>query len=235
MPIIDNIKVSVSPDQLRKRLHMEKDNDFSGLQPIIDVAVKLINPRALYDVHYIEEKKEDAVIVTGRQLKSRVLRKNLDQVERVFPFVITLGPELGEKQAAGSDLLENFYLDTIGNAALNSARKHLERHLKSQFALEKISFMAPGSLADWPIEEQAPLFKLLGDVETAIGVKLTDSLLMLPAKSISGIYFPTEASFFSCQLCPRERCESRKAKYSPKLAEAYGISGSEVQGSGFKG
>jgi hypothetical protein len=152
-----------------------------------------------------------------------VLRKNLDRVERIFPFVITLGPKLGEKQAASSDLLENFYLDTIGNAALNSARKHLKRHLESQFALNKISSMAPGSLADWPIEEQAPLFKLLGDVDASIGVKLTDSLLMLPTKSISGVYFPTEVSFVSCQLCPRERCESRKAKYDEKLVEKYGI------------
>jgi hypothetical protein len=230
MPIIDKIDVSISPDDLRKRLHMEKDSDMSEIMPLIDVAVQLIEPRALYDVRYIEEKFDDGVIVTGRRLKSRVLRKNLDQVERVFPFVITLGPKLGEKQAASTDLLESFYLDTIGNVALNSARKHLKRHLKSQFALEKISSMAPGSLSDWPIEEQAPLFKLLGDVETAIGVKLTGSLLMLPAKSISGIYFPTETSFFSCQLCPRKGCESRKAQYSPQLAQEYGLKDSEVNG-----
>ena len=122
-----------------------------------------------------------------------------------------------------NDLLESYYLDVIGNAALNSARRHLKGHLKSTFAVEKISSMAPGSLADWPIEQQAPLFDMLGNVEAEIGVKLNDSLLMLPAKSISGIYFPTEISFFSCQLCPRERCESRKAKYSPRLAEEYGI------------
>ena len=223
MPILDKFNVSISLDELRKRLHMEKDCDIGEIQPLIDVAVQLIEPRALYDVRYIEEKFEDGVTVTGRRLKSRVLRQNLDQVERVFPFVITLGPKLGEKQAASTDLLENYYLDTIGNIALTSARKQLERHLKSQFALEKISSMAPGSLADWPIEEQAPLFKLLGDVDATIGVTLTDSLLMLPAKSISGIYFPTEVSFFSCQLCPRQRCESRKARYSPKLAEQYGI------------
>ena len=202
---------------------MEPDSDVSEIQPLIDVAMTLIEPRALYDVRYIEEKLEDAVMVNGRRLKSRVLRKNLDQAERIFPFVITLGPKLGEKQADSTDLLENFYLDTIGNVALNSARKQLKRHLKSEFALEKISSMAPGSLLDWPIEEQAPLFKLLGDVDAAIGVKLSNSLLMLPAKSISGIYFPTEVSFFSCQLCPRERCESRKAKYDPKLAREYGI------------
>jgi hypothetical protein len=223
MPIIDHITVSISLDELRNRLHMEKDSDVSEIQPLIDIAMTLIEPRALYDVRYIEEKTEDTIVVDGVRFKSRVLRKNLDQVERIFPFVITLGPKLGEKQAASSDLLKNYYLDTIGNAALNSARKHLKRHLESQFALEKISSMAPGSLADWPIEEQAPLFKLLGDVDASIGVKLTDSLLMLPAKSISGIYFPTEVSFVSCQLCPRERCESRKAKYDKKLAEEYGI------------
>ena len=202
---------------------MGPDSDVSEIQPLIEVAMALIEPKAIFEVRYIEDKLEDAVMVNGRHLTSRVLRKNLDQAERIFPFVITLGPKLGEKQADSTDLLENFYLDTIGNVALNSARKQLKRHLKSEFALEKISSMAPGSLPDWHIEEQAPLFKLLGDVDAAIGVKLSNSLLMLPAKSISGIYFPTEVSFFSCQLCPRERCESRKAKYDPKLAREYGI------------
>jgi hypothetical protein len=223
MPILDNLKVDISLNDVCRRLHMGPDSDVSEIQPLIEVAMALIEPKAIYEVSYIEDKLEDAVMVNGRNLTSRVLRKNLDQAERIFPFVITLGPKLGEKQADSTDLLENFYLDTIGNVALNSARKQLKRHLKSEFALEKISSMAPGSLPDWPIEEQAPLFKLLGDVDAAIGVKLSNSLLMLPAKSISGIYFPTEVSFFSCQLCPRERCESRKAKYDPKLAREYGI------------
>jgi hypothetical protein len=223
MPILDNMNIDISLKEVCRRLHMKPDGDLSDIQPLVDVAQRLIEPRALYKVRYIEEKLDNAVIVDGRRLKSRVLRKNLDQVERIFPFVITLGPKLGEKQTVSSDLLENFYLDTIGNVALNSARKQLMHHLKSKFALEKVSSMAPGSLADWPIEEQAPLFKLLGDVETSIGVQLTDSLLMLPAKSISGIFFPTEVSFISCQLCPRKRCESRKAKFDDKLAGEYGI------------
>jgi hypothetical protein len=223
MPILDNLNTDISLNEVCRRLHMAPDSDVSEIQPLVDVVMTLIEPKALFDVCYIEEKLEDAVIVDRTCFKSRVLRKNLDQVERVFPFVITLGSKLGEKQTASDDLLENFYLDTIGNIALTSARKQLKRHLKSNFAMEKLSSMAPGSLADWPIEEQGPLFKLLGDVDAAIGVKLTDSLLMLPAKSISGIYFPTEVSFFSCQLCPKERCESRKAKYNPKMAEEYGI------------
>ena len=234
MPVLDQINITINPDQRRKRLHMAKGRTLDEILPLIEVAEKLISPRALCDVRYIDEKLEDAVIIDGRRFKSRVLRKNLDQVERVFPFVITIGPKLGEKQAATTDLLESYYLDTIGNVALNSARKQVERYLKSNFAVEKIASMSPGSLEDWPIEQQAPLFEMLGDVEASIGVKLNDSLLMLPAKSISGICFPTEISFFSCQLCPRERCESRKAKYDAKLATEYGINGSEPQGFGSK-
>ncbi len=166
---------------------------------------------------------EDSIIVGGLLLSSRVLRKNLDQVERIFPYVITLGSKLGEKQNTCSDLLENYYLDSIGNLALTSVQKQLKKHLQSKFALEKMSSMAPGSLSDWPIEEQGPLFKLLGDVEASIGVRLTRNLLMIPAKSISGFYFPTEVSFYSCQLCPRKRCESRKAKYNEALTDEYGI------------
>jgi hypothetical protein len=54
MPIIENIDVSISPDELRKRLHMEKYRDMSEIQPLIDVAVQLIEPRAFYDVRYID-------------------------------------------------------------------------------------------------------------------------------------------------------------------------------------
>jgi hypothetical protein len=223
MAILENINVSLNLDKVRRRLHMKPDSDMSQVRTLVDTVQQLIEPRALYKVCYIEAKLEDSVIVDGLHLSSRVLRKNLNRVERIFPYAITLGSKLGEKQNACSDLLENYYLDSIGNLALTSVQKQLKKHLQSKFALEKMSSMAPGSLSDWPIEEQGPLFKLLGDVEASIGVKLTPSLLMIPAKSISGFYFPTEVSFYSCQLCPRKRCESRKAKFDKTLAGEYGV------------
>lgn len=223
MAILEHIAVNLNLDKVRKKLHMKPDSDLNQVRSLVDTVQQLIEPKAIYNVSYIDEKSEDGVVVGGLPLKSRVLRKNLDRVERIFPYVVTLGSKLGEKQNACSDLLENYYLDSIGNLALTSARKQLKKQLQSKFALEKLSSMAPGSLSDWPIEEQGPLFRLLGDVEASIGVRLTRNLLMLPAKSISGFYFPTEVSFYSCQLCPRKRCESRKAKYDESLAEEYGI------------
>jgi len=223
MPILDNIQIKLDFEAVRTRLHLKRDNDLKNLHTLVDAAHHMIEPRVLYEVKYIEEKLDNGVVVDGRHLLSDVLRKNLDQVERVFPFVITIGNKFGENLDTCDDILDKFFLDTIGNVALTQVRKALNDHLKQKYALEKTAFMAPGSLPNWPIEQQKPLFDLFGDVQAAIGVKLTDSLLMLPAKSVSGIYFPTETSFFSCQLCPRKRCDSRKAKYNEKKAKEFGI------------
>ena len=223
MKILNDISINLNLDTVQRKLHMKPDSDLNQVRNLVETVQELVEPKAMYDVCYVEEKTADSVFAGGLRFNSRVLRRNLDGVERIFPYVVTLGSKLGEKQNACSDLLENYYLDIIGNLALTSARKQLKRHLQSKFALKKLSSMAPGSLSDWPIEEQGPLFELLGDVEAAIGVRLTRNLLMLPAKSISGFYFPTEVSFYSCQLCPRKRCESRKAKYNRALADDYGV------------
>jgi hypothetical protein len=193
------------------------------VQSLIDTATPLIRARVAFTVSYLDAKQEDAVVIAGTRFRSRVLRQNLDQAGRVFPFVITIGGALEAKADQCSDILDKYYLDEIGNMALRKARLLFEDYLRRTFALKKISCMAPGSLEDWPIQEQSALFSLLDGVEAALGVRLTDSLLMLPRKSVSGIYFPSEASFFSCQLCPRERCDSRKARYDEELARKYGI------------
>jgi len=46
---------------------------------------------------------------------------------------------------------------------------------------------------------------------------------MIPRKSSSGIYFPTEIPFFACQLCLKEDCPSRKAAYDANKAKEYGV------------
>jgi hypothetical protein len=90
----------------------------------------------------------------------------------------------------------------------------LAAQLEEQYGLGPLSSMSPGSLEDWPITEQTKLFSIFGDTERLIGVRLTDSMLMVPRKSISGILFPSEEGFVACQLCGRQRCPGRKAPYN---------------------
>jgi hypothetical protein len=64
-----------------------------------------------------------------------------------------------------------------------------------------------------------PLFKLIGDAESEIGVVLTDSCLMLPNKTIAGIIFNSDKPFISCIFCPRKNCEKRQAEFSGNFAD----------------
>ncbi len=223
MQVLDEINISVELDDVKAKFRAGRTGDLDQISGLLEAGNKLIRPKAGYKISYIEDKLENAVIADGIKLTSGVLRKNLETVGRVFPYVVTIGPQLEEKATAGSDLLEQYYLEVIGDMALRKAREHLQDHLCSTFAMDGISFMSPGSLKDWPIQEQGPLFSMLGGVEDSVGVKLNESYLMIPRKSVSGIYFPTEVSFYSCQLCPRENCEGRKARYNENLAREYGV------------
>jgi hypothetical protein len=152
--------------------------DWERVKALLEVSKPLISAKAAYRVCFIEQQTENTLIIEGIRFNSRILRKNLEAVIRVFPFVITIGAQIEKKADACTDFLEKYYLDTIGNMALGKARKYLESHLCSRFALSNLSSMSPGSLPHSPIEEQKHLFSILrGAAEASVGLTLTEHLL----------------------------------------------------------
>jgi hypothetical protein len=108
--------------EIRRRLHMNQRGDWSHVETLIEIAQPLIQPKAVYKVSCIESKLEDGVMIDGIRLTSGVLRKQLDEVERVFPYVVSIGNQLEEQIRNCSDLLDQYYLDVIGNVALSTVR-----------------------------------------------------------------------------------------------------------------
>lgn len=224
MRILEKIPIDLNLDKVVKGLRLNRKKcSLSDIQELIRTAESLIQPKACYEVSYISDKGKDKVKIEGKIFSSRVLRKNLENVERVFPYIISIGKALETKASSFNDLLKQYYLETIGDITLGMIEKYLEMHLKKQYGLEKLSSMNPGSLEDWPVTEQKPLFSLFRTEKNPIGVRLTKHMLMIPRKSISGLYFPTEVTFLSCQLCSRERCPARKAPYDENLQKKYGL------------
>jgi hypothetical protein len=167
------------------------------------------------------------VTIDGVQFSSQVLRGVLDQEGRLFPYVATCGAEVDQITVPADDLVRAYCLDIIKRLLVTSARAYLEDYLVQTYALGKVSKVAPGELLDWPLPQQRELFSLIGDVESLIGVKLTESFLMVPIKSVSGMFFPTEVKFEACQLCKMPKCEGRRAPYSPAMVAEYRAKGGD--------
>jgi len=216
--ILNDIPFDLDGGQLMESLHVAADSGAAAeLRALIEEARAIARPKALYGVAYISSKSDDGVVVEGLRLSGRLLAVNLEHAHRLFPYLATCGTELDDWSHSMTDVLHQYWAEAIKGMALGAARKALDAHLNAHHAPGKTSTMSPGRLPHWPLTQQRPLFELLGNPEEAIGVRLTPSCLMVPNKSVSGIRFPTEESFESCQLCPREGCPGRKAPYDSGL------------------
>lgn len=220
MRVLTDIPFRVNRDALLKRLHLDADSEYAAdIQSLAAKAEAVGQPKAIYDEVLIESIDEDGIRLGGVRFASRVMAVNLRNVDRVFPYICTCGVELDEISIPPDDDFGRFGLDIVKEMALHQAATALNDKIRLEFGLEKKANMNPGSgdRTLWPIEEQRPLFKLMGDVKSAIGVILTDSFLMLPNKSISGFYFKTDKEFHNCQLCKRVDCPNRQTPFDQDL------------------
>lgn len=214
--IINEVPFAPDVDHLVRRLRIKPGEEAEFLR-LLEEARGLARPRALYLAAYITARGEDWVAIEGVRFSSRVLRVNLDAAYRVFPYLATCGPELQRWAGGMQDMVWGYWAEAIKEAALFCALEALNADLEARYRPGQTSKMSPGSLEDWPLLEQRQLFQLLGQRVEQIGVRLTESLLMVPTKTVSGIRFPNEIGFENCQLCPRDDCPGRRAEYDPLL------------------
>jgi hypothetical protein len=218
--ILDDIPVRLAEDGLFKRLRVGGDSPQAAeLRGLIREAESIARPKALCGVAYIDDRGDNYVVVDGVRFSSRVLAANLKGTHRVFPYLATCGTELEGWANGLEDVLQRYWSEAIREAVMRGAMAAVQDYLQATFRPGETSRMNPGSLADWPIEEQGPLFRLLGDTESTVGVRLTDSFLMVPTKTVSGVWFGGSGSFESCMLCPRPSCPNRRAPHDPALYE----------------
>jgi len=218
--ILDALPFQIDREELKKKMRVKEGSEMAEkLGVMAQEAQKVARPKVCYRVAYVESKGDDHLMIEGIQFTSRVMRVNLDKVFRTFPYVATCGLELEAWSKSVDGIVEQFWAEEIKVLAVRGTIRYLNEYLTDRYQPGQLSRMNPGSLPDWPLSEQKPLFALLGNGPATIGVQLKDSFLMTPVKSVSGIWFPTEDKYENCQLCNREKCPGRRAPYEPGLME----------------
>jgi len=206
--------------ELFERFNMQPNNDrINELEDLIEEVKNISKPKALYKVSFIEAKGEDTIKFDGVTFTSRTLRKNLDEIERVFPFMVTCGAEIDAIDIGQADPEKEKWMSCIRSALVLAGIHFLRDHITEKHKVTKLSYIGPGQgdSSVWPYEQLRELYSIYGNAEELIGVKLTESLLMEPLASAAGIFFPTEVDFQACQLCHNETCSLRQAPFDKEL------------------
>lgn len=133
-------------------------------------------------------------------------------------FLCTAGEEIGKMSRSAmksGDLLDGYIYDVVGSEIVEAAADLMQTSLENSMAsngLKITNRFSPG-YCGWNVSEQHKLFQLLPG--TYCGIRLTDSALMDPEKSISGIIGIGENVRhlpYTCTLCDMKDCIYRKVK-----------------------
>lgn len=215
--VVDSIPVEIDHEELsrsrefRRLRGREKEIEF-----LAEKSRDLIRPRAVLTFLEVKEINEDCIqLEGGHVLRSQILSGTLRCGQVVSPYVITIGHELEEEASRMSDrdVFGGWVLGRIGDYALGKASLHV-RSLVAHELGDGLSDFAPGTGTGklFGLEQQTVLFDIL-DPLSSIAVTLTSSYLMIPIKSVSGVFARTGQDYVACQYCPRE-CESRRKPFA---------------------
>lgn len=142
-----------------------------------------------------------------------IITRQLTGATHFAVFLATAGTEY-EEWRKRDDLLESFIADALGSVMAERCADEMEKSL--QTSIEKLGWkrtnrFSPG-YCEWATAEQRKLVPLLGNPNPC-GVLLTESALMWPIKSVSGIVgLGKDVSYqdYSCQLCQHTHCFRRR-------------------------
>ena len=208
---------ALSAQSREKLMAMTNDEFADELADMLEEAQTVADPVVLFGVCGTKTAEDGMVTVNGVTIRSSLAAEKLGGRGRCFPYIASCGKALEEwsKQYA-DDLLAEYWADEIKKYYLGLVRSAYYTYLKDKYHLGgHLTSLNPGSLKAWPLSGQAELFDVLGGrefVEEQTGVVYTESFLMLPSKSSSGIAFESEVFYENCQFCPLENCPGRRAK-----------------------
>jgi len=151
--------------------------------------------------------------------------KMLKQLKQSFGgviFICTAGPGIGERSRdlmAAGDFMEGYILDILGSVTVEAAIDRIQDILVTELegrGLKVTNRYSPG-YCGWALSEQRKLFALFPDGHC--GIKLSDSCLMEPVKSVSGVMgygIHVKKQLHECQFCELENCYYRKIRMARK-------------------
>lgn len=148
----------------------------------------------------------------------RIITRCLRDSHELIFYLMTAGPGIeawSRQMMEEGDPLSAYIIDMLGSEIVETATDLMQDRLEKEMKLSGFSISnryGPG-YCGWHVSEQQKLFSLFP--ENFCGISLTESSLMVPIKSTSGIIGAgkqLEKLDYSCNVCEMQDCIYRDRK-----------------------
>jgi hypothetical protein len=193
------------------------DHILQMIEQIIAHAGSICSPRAGFGIFTGKFVGKDFLEINQASIKiGRVIAKYFNAATHFAPFVASVGIEFDQYLhhfRAEGDLVNEFLADAVGSEIAEATVRYVTDRISEQASELGFSVTHPYSpgYCSWHVREQQALFSLLPN--EPCGIKLNNSSLMFPVKSVSGmIGLGTEIKEtpYACEICGLQTCYKRK-------------------------
>lgn len=156
---------------------------------------------------------KDRLIVDGKAFNlGNLISRFFKGMTYAAIFVCSAGQEITDRAKQLSlegKLIEGYLIDVLGSVMVEKAMDQVQEILHGKMKKQGLHISnrySPG-YCDWDVKEQKQLFSFLPD--NFCNVSLSDSCLMIPVKSVSGVIAIGENVRFNkhvCQNCNMVNC-----------------------------
>jgi len=172
----------------------------------------------LLDVKESED-RNDGLFIGGKFFKlQEIVTSKLRNSEKAALFVCTIGQAMEiwvKKSYAEGDAALSYLVDAVASATVEQATDVLHDQIKKQMQMRglKITNRYSPGYCNWSVVEQHLLFSFFP--YNFCGIILTESALMVPIKSVSGIVGAGTAVKrvdYTCDVCGVKDCTYRSIR-----------------------
>jgi hypothetical protein len=166
-----------------------------------------------------ESHDRESISINGHTFHTgKIVTRYIKDSEHFLLFIATAGKGIEQESHRflhGNDPLMGYIYDVLGSLTVESALERFLNGMEENFLKTELKTTNPYSpgYCGWPVSDQQKLFALFGN--NSCGIRLSESCLMDPIKSISGIIGigkNVTKQPYSCAICDSKNCLYRDKK-----------------------
>lgn len=219
MPIYNAALQSLDAKETRRYAGLAKATfDEKTILAACNEAQITAKPKGIWQLYEYDASSHSILCEKPLFIKGEKIQTYLNSAKKIIVLAVTIGEEIEQmvtQYFSEGNYAYSVLLDAAATTAVESAADQMEKTFLPTMRAKGYQMkprFSPG-YGDWNLDVQPELLRLSN--ASAIGIHITESLMLLPRKSITAIIALTESACLlkpssTCHDCSQKNCLARR-------------------------